>query len=216
MRWRGIWEAPSNSEFGIQNSEFCGVCYHRVVLTGDMKQSLTEAVASTGGLRLLVLFGSRARGDERADSDWDFGYLGSPSLHVDGVLERLVIVLRGLCVERDVCLAGGFNEAGHEIADREARRQSGRLDTRGLNHERVLAIAANHEIGERFARRMNFGADAAAAEPEIVERHVAQQPPRRFDERGDRHAVVFVVVLPILERRRRTEPHLAGRRLHDM
>jgi len=63
-----------------------------------MKQSLTEAVSSTGGLRLLVLFGSRARGDERADSDWDFGYLGSPSLDVDGVLATLVIVLRGLCV----------------------------------------------------------------------------------------------------------------------
>lgn len=29
------------------------------------------------GLRALVLFGSRARGDERPGSDWDFGYLGT-------------------------------------------------------------------------------------------------------------------------------------------
>ena len=28
------------------------------------------------GLRALVLFGSRARGDERPGSDWDFGTLG--------------------------------------------------------------------------------------------------------------------------------------------
>lgn len=32
--------------------------------------------AGREGLGLLVLFGSRARGEARADSDWDLGYLG--------------------------------------------------------------------------------------------------------------------------------------------
>lgn len=36
-----------------------------------------EAVARRHpGLELLVLYGSRARGEAHADSDWDFGFLG--------------------------------------------------------------------------------------------------------------------------------------------
>jgi predicted nucleotidyltransferase len=31
-------------------------------------------------LRLLLLHGSRARGDQRADSDWDYAYLGDAGL----------------------------------------------------------------------------------------------------------------------------------------
>jgi predicted nucleotidyltransferase len=37
---------------------------------------LARLAAQHEGLRLLVLFGSRARGDSHARSDWDFGYLG--------------------------------------------------------------------------------------------------------------------------------------------
>ena len=36
-------------------------------------------------LRLLVLFGSRARGQSVAGSDWDFGYLAEPGLDVDSL-----------------------------------------------------------------------------------------------------------------------------------
>jgi len=41
------------------------------------------------GLRLLVLFGSRARGDAHTASDWDFGYLAGPELDVEALLEWL-------------------------------------------------------------------------------------------------------------------------------
>ena len=37
----------------------------------------------TPGLRLLVLFGSRARGDVYERSDWDLGYLAGPELDLD-------------------------------------------------------------------------------------------------------------------------------------
>ena len=37
-----------------------------------------RTTAARPGLDLLVLFGSRARGDFRADSDWDFGYMAGP------------------------------------------------------------------------------------------------------------------------------------------
>ena len=34
---------------------------------------------ATEGLHLLVLYGSRARGENRDGSDWDFGYVADPS-----------------------------------------------------------------------------------------------------------------------------------------
>ena len=48
--------------------------------------ALRSVAARAPGLSLLVLFGSRARGDVRDGSDWDLGYLGTideGSLHSD-------------------------------------------------------------------------------------------------------------------------------------
>jgi predicted nucleotidyltransferase len=42
------------------------------------------------GLQLLVLFGSRARGDAHAASDWDFGYLATHAADITGLLAALV------------------------------------------------------------------------------------------------------------------------------
>jgi len=39
---------------------------------------------------MLLLFGSRARGDARADSDWDLGYLSTEALDAAGLLARVV------------------------------------------------------------------------------------------------------------------------------
>jgi predicted nucleotidyltransferase len=41
------------------------------------------------GLRLLVLFGSRARGEAGPLSDWDFGFIGEPSLDTPSLLAEL-------------------------------------------------------------------------------------------------------------------------------
>ena len=57
-----------------------------------------DAVASvaraTVGLDLLILFGSRARGDAHPGADWDFGYLADETTDVPGLLAALVGVLR--------------------------------------------------------------------------------------------------------------------------
>ncbi|GLZ51798.1 hypothetical protein Acsp07_14150 [Actinomycetospora sp. NBRC 106378] len=39
--------------------------------------------AALGGVELLVLHGSRARGDARPSSDWDLGYVAAPGADVD-------------------------------------------------------------------------------------------------------------------------------------
>jgi predicted nucleotidyltransferase len=47
---------------------------------------LRSVAARQHGLRLLVLFGSRARGDASAHADWDFGYLS------DGTMDPLTLM----------------------------------------------------------------------------------------------------------------------------
>ena len=71
-----------------------------------------EHLASLGArhpaLRLLVLFGSRARGDAREQSDWDLGYLGEPGMDADALLLDVVNALGTDRVDLvDLARAGG-------------------------------------------------------------------------------------------------------------
>lgn len=50
---------------------------------------IREAVSGMSGLDLLLLYGSRARGDAHARSDWDVGYLGT-GVDADAVLAAIV------------------------------------------------------------------------------------------------------------------------------
>jgi predicted nucleotidyltransferase len=54
---------------------------------------LAELAARRDGLRLLVVFGSRARGEAHERSDWDLGYLGEPGLDADRLLADVVLTL---------------------------------------------------------------------------------------------------------------------------
>jgi predicted nucleotidyltransferase len=51
------------------------------------------ALAREFPLDLLLLFGSRARGDVNPQSDWDCGYLAGPDFDPDEFLGRLVSLL---------------------------------------------------------------------------------------------------------------------------
>ena len=48
--------------------------------TTSVIQDLHAVAARQRGLTLLVLFGSRARGDAAAHADWDFGFLSDSSV----------------------------------------------------------------------------------------------------------------------------------------
>ena len=56
----------------------------------DAIAAATHAAEMAGGLNLLVLFGSRARGDAQSASDWDFGYVGSTTFDPDRLLAALI------------------------------------------------------------------------------------------------------------------------------
>ncbi len=65
--------------------------------------------SSFPGLDLLVLHGSRARGDDHERSDWDIAYLGDASLDELELRSQLVGVLRTDRVDiADLSHAGGL------------------------------------------------------------------------------------------------------------
>ena len=80
--------------------------------------------------------------------------------------------------------------------------------TRGLTVSRCTRKSANFASGP-----VQLRANAAAARLQIVQRHPRQQMLRRLDERFEREAAAFVVVLRLLVMNRRPQRHRAPRRL---
>jgi predicted nucleotidyltransferase len=58
-----------------------------------IEQRLAGLGVKHPGLRLLLLFGSRARGDAREGSDWDLGYLAESGMDADALLLDVVNTL---------------------------------------------------------------------------------------------------------------------------
>ncbi len=58
-----------------------------------MLQKLKAVVPARSGLELLVLFGSQARGETHAVSDWDFAFCGTESLDVELLVADLAAAL---------------------------------------------------------------------------------------------------------------------------
>lgn len=58
-----------------------------------MTREELSAAADVPGMRLLVLHGSRARGDDGAHSDWDFAYLADPESDISVVLTNLTVAV---------------------------------------------------------------------------------------------------------------------------
>ena len=77
---------------------------------------IAAAAAAAPGLELLIVFGSRARGDGGPGSDWDFGYIGAAAFDPDPLLAALVTIVGVDCVDLvDLARANGqlrFRAAG--------------------------------------------------------------------------------------------------------
>lgn len=75
----------------------------------DAIAAAIRAAETASGLTLLVLFGSRARGDTHAASDWDLGYIGSAAFDPDGLLGALVDAVGSDRIDLvDLTRAGGL------------------------------------------------------------------------------------------------------------
>lgn len=75
----------------------------------DALERTVEVARHAPGLQLLLLFGSRARGDGHGSSDWDFGYIGDTAFDPDPMLSELVAALRTDRVDLvDLTRAGGL------------------------------------------------------------------------------------------------------------
>ncbi len=71
--------------------------------------ALVAAVRATAGLDLLILFGSRARGDAGPGADWDFGYVAKAATRIPALLAALVQALDDDHIDLvDLDLAGGL------------------------------------------------------------------------------------------------------------
>lgn len=93
--------------------------------TGELQA--VRAVADTmPGLELLVLIGSRARGNAHANSDWDFAHLGTSELDVNQLAANLARTLRTDRIDlADLGRAGGllrFRAARDGILIYESRK----------------------------------------------------------------------------------------------
>lgn len=101
------------------------------------------AVASTHeGLKLLLLYGSRARGESTQQSDWDFGYLATERFDPDGLRVDLV---RALGVE------------AIDLANLE--RTSGQLRFRAARDGKVVFAADSRVFPEFWHEAVSFWCD---------------------------------------------------------
>lgn len=85
----------------------------------DLIAALREPAGRHSGLRLLLLFGSRARGDASDGSDWDFGFLADPGLAAFDP-DRLLTDLAGALGTERIDLAD-LSRAGALVRFRAAR-----------------------------------------------------------------------------------------------
>lgn len=85
-----------------------------------MIDQIGKVAKTAPNLKLLVLHGSRARGDAHARSDWDFAFIGGPGFDADDLMARLAEALHTDTVDlADLSRASGllrFNVASDGVA----------------------------------------------------------------------------------------------------
>ena len=100
----------------------------------DLIAALREPAGRQSGLCLLLLFGSRARGDAYEGSDWDFGFLADPGLEAFDPDRLLADLASALGTER-IDLAD-LSRAGALVRFRAARDGIVIYDRDGTAHPR--------------------------------------------------------------------------------
>ena len=108
----------------------------------DPLAALRPAIAGVARLKLLILFGSRARGDSQPSSDWDFGYVASNGFDPDRLLAVLV---------------EGLNSDRVDVVD--LNRAGGQLRYRAARDGRVVVESAHGEFARFWFDAVSFWCD---------------------------------------------------------
>lgn len=95
-------------------------------------EEIATGVRRVPHLRLLVLYGSRARGSAHPRSDWDFAYLGGAGFDPDALLALLVDLTR------------------HERIDAVDLDRAGALIRHRIARDGLLLFEAESGLFERF------------------------------------------------------------------
>ncbi len=106
-------------------------------------EDLAALAAATPGLRLLLLFGSRARGEASASADWDLGYLAHHGFDPDELLADLI---------------GRLNTERIDLVDLE--RANGLLRYRAAAEGKLLHETAPGEFERFWLDAVSFWYDA--------------------------------------------------------
>jgi predicted nucleotidyltransferase len=112
-------------------------------LSDSALDKLAEAARGEEDLDLLLLFGSRARGDSHPGSDWDLGFLARPGFDVDRFLGRAVRLL---------------GSAHVDLVD--LARASGLLRFRAAADGKVLYESKLDRFGDFWFEAVSFWCDA--------------------------------------------------------
>ena len=97
----------------------CRLCYHVAVTVAarpDLHAALERVAAEAPGLRMLLLHGSRARGQAHPHSDWDFAYEADSTFDADALLAALAD-----CLKADRIDLVDLDRAGALLRHRVAR-----------------------------------------------------------------------------------------------
>lgn len=107
-------------------------------------RNLAHVAAGHDGLNLLVLHGSRARGEVRPDSDWDFGYLADGPFDPDALLASAV---------------GALGADAIDLVD--LSRASGQLRYRAAGEAQVVFARTAGAFDSFWLDAVSFWCDAA-------------------------------------------------------
>ena len=102
----------------------------------QVPSELHQQARRTPGLRLLVLYGSRARGEASARSDWDFGYVADPDCDIGGLAAAL-----GAAVGSDDVDLVDLARASGLLRQRAASEGQLLFEREPGNHERFVIEA---------------------------------------------------------------------------
>ena len=130
------------------------------LVSPPLLDALVQAARAAEGLDLLMLFGSRARGDAHSRSDWDFGYMATGVFDVAAFVGTLVEVV------------------GSDRVDLvDLRRASGLLRYRAAR-DGQLVHEARAGLAERFClEAVEFWCDAAPILERAYDKVLAELEP---------------------------------------